>query len=158
MTTTWRIGLAALRHPSSISEGVDRTAEALQRGASEGARVVCFPETYLPGLRGVDVELPPPDQRQQQAALECICAAAGRWAVAGIAGLEWVTELGLQNWAHVFSSDGQVLGYQTKSQITPVGESEDYVPDGLRRVFHLDGVTFGIDICHGGWRYPETVR
>ena len=27
-----------------------------------------------------------------------------------------------------------------------------------RRLFEVDGVPFGITICHEGWRYPETVR
>jgi predicted amidohydrolase len=27
-----------------------------------------------------------------------------------------------------------------------------------RRVFDVDGVTFGITICHEGWRYPEATR
>ena len=47
---------------------------------------------------------------------------------------------------------------QTKNQITPGGESEHYVPDGKRQMFQIDDLTFGIVICHEGWRYPETVR
>lgn len=27
-----------------------------------------------------------------------------------------------------------------------------------RRIFHIGPLTFGIAICHEGWRYPETVR
>ena len=40
------------------------------------------------------------------------------------------------------------------SSITPFF----YVPGSDRRVFHTDSVTFGVVICHEGWRYPETVR
>ena len=32
------------------------------------------------------------------------------------------------------------------------------MPDGRRRLFEVDGVPFGIAICHEGWRYPESVR
>src|SRR5262249_53048909 len=58
----------------------------------------------------------------------------------------------------VFSPTGEVLGYQTKNQITPGGESEHYVPDGRRQIFRIHETVFGIVICHEGWRYPETVR
>ena len=27
-----------------------------------------------------------------------------------------------------------------------------------RRLFEINGLTFGVVICHEGWRYPETVR
>jgi predicted amidohydrolase len=32
------------------------------------------------------------------------------------------------------------------------------VPGSERRVFKAGPLTFGIVICHEGWRYPETVR
>jgi len=32
------------------------------------------------------------------------------------------------------------------------------VPGTTRRLFEVNGVKFGIAICHEGWRYPETVR
>ena len=38
--------------------------------------------------------------------------------------------------------------------------SEDtvYCPGADRRVFTTGPLTFGVVICHEGWRYPETVR
>jgi predicted amidohydrolase len=33
-----------------------------------------------------------------------------------------------------------------------------YAPGAGRRVFQTGPLTFGIVICHEGWRYPETVR
>jgi predicted amidohydrolase len=155
---SWRIGLAALRHPQSVEEGLFKIGGALHEAARQKVRIVCFPETYLPGLRGVDVELPPPDQRVQENALERIRQLAAQAEVAAIVGLEWIGDLGLHNRAYVISGQGETLGYQTKNQITPGGESEYYVPDGRRQVFEADGVRFGIVICHEGWRYPETVR
>ena len=59
--------------------------------------------------------------------------------------------------AFVISRDGAIVGYQTKNQI-PLEEEPFYVPDGRRRLFEVDGVPFGITICHEGWRYPEAVR
>ena len=72
--------------------------------------------------------------------------------------MEWLTGRGLENRAFVIAPDGSLLGHQTKNQITPGGESEHYVPDGRRRLFRIDDLTFGIAICHEAWRYPETVR
>ena len=52
---------------------------------------------------------------------------------------------------------GELLGCQAKNQI-PVEEEPYYVAEGGRRLFEVDGVPFGITICHEGWRYPEAVR
>ena len=59
--------------------------------------------------------------------------------------------------AFVLERDGRVQGYQAKNQL-PLEEEPFYVPDGRRQMFEVDGVTFGITICHEGWRYPEAVR
>ena len=52
---------------------------------------------------------------------------------------------------------GELLGVQTKNQLDP---SEDplYVPGRTRQLFEIDGLKFGVVICHEGFRYPETVR
>jgi predicted amidohydrolase len=42
-------------------------------------------------------------------------------------------------------------------QIDP-SEEGTYAPGSGRRVFKAGPLTFGIVICHEGWRYPETVR
>jgi predicted amidohydrolase len=71
--------------------------------------------------------------------------------------MEWETPLGWHNVAVVIGRSGENLGYQAKNQI-PVEEEPHYLPDGRRRLFEIDGVPFGITICHEGWRYPEGVR
>jgi predicted amidohydrolase len=57
----------------------------------------------------------------------------------------------------VVNRDGTVQGFQTKNQL-PLEEAPYYVTDGKRRLFEIDGVPFGITICHEGWRYPEATR
>jgi predicted amidohydrolase len=57
----------------------------------------------------------------------------------------------------VIDADGNIQGYQTKNQLDP-SEDRFYVPGTSRRIFEIDGVRFGVVICHEGWRYPETVR
>ena len=46
---------------------------------------------------------------------------------------------------------------QDKVQIDPTEEGI-YTPDATRQIFQAGPLTFGIAICHEGWRYPETVR
>ena len=155
---TIRIGLAPLKQPDSVLHGVEKIDAVLAACADEQVGIVCFPEAYLPGLRGGSFDLPAVDQPVMEEALKRLRAACRVHHVAAIVGLEWVSELGLENRAVVISAAGRVLGYQTKNQITPGGESRNYVPDGKRRMFRTAGVVFGIAICHEGWRYPETVR
>ena len=155
---TLSIALAALRHPETILEGIEKTQAAMKVAASKGARIICFPETYIPGLRTTGRSLPRPDRSEQEHVLKAVRGAARAHGIATIFGMEWSTRIGLLNVAHVISPKGRVPGYQAKNQITPGGESRNYVPDGKRRVFRLGGIKFGIVICHEGWRYPETVR
>ncbi len=153
-----RIGLAALRGPESVQHGVEKVASVLKDCRKQGVAIACFPETYLPGLRGADFDLPAPDQPEMERALRSIKSVCRDTGVAAIVGVEWRSEKGLENRAFVISGAGRALGHQTKNQITPGGESRNYVPDGLRRTFRSGGLTFGVTICHEGWRYPETVR
>jgi predicted amidohydrolase len=156
-SSTLRIGLAAARNAPSVEERLKAVDRFLVDAAARGVAIVCFPETYLPGLRGQDFPVPPHDQLRQHAALEEVCAAARRHGVAVVMGMEWESAAGLHNVAFVVSRDGAIVGYQTKNQI-PLEEEPYYVPDGRRRLFEVDGVPFGITICHEGWRYPEAVR
>lgn len=152
------VGLAAIRRRPTIEEGIERVEDAVSGAAAEGVEVVCFPETYVPGLRGGELALPEPDQAANEQVLERFRAACERHGVVGILGMEWCADGDLYNRAYVVDDGGEVLGYQTKNQLYPGGESENYEPDGRRQVFEWNGLTFGVSICHEGWRYPETVR
>jgi predicted amidohydrolase len=59
--------------------------------------------------------------------------------------------------ALVIDRDGTSVGFQDKVQIDP-SEEDTYVAGDGRRIFHSGPLTFGVVICHEGWRYPETVR
>ena len=152
-----RIGLAAVRNAPSVDERLRTVDRFLENARAQEVAIVCFPETYIPGLRGQDFPVAPPDQRRQQAALDTIRAAARQHSVAVVVGMEWESAAGVHNVAFVISRDGAIVDYQAKNQI-PVEEEPFYVPDGRRRLFEVDGVPFGITICHEGWRYPEGVR
>jgi predicted amidohydrolase len=156
-TTTLRIGLASAGNAPSVEERLKIVNRFLDEAASQDVAIVCFPEAYLPGLRGMDFEVPPPDQQRQEASLEAVRMAAERTAVAVVMGMEWETAAGVLNVAFVISREGSIEGYQAKNQIAP-SEEPFYVPEGPRRLFEVDGVPFGIAICHEGWRFPESVR
>jgi predicted amidohydrolase len=154
---TWRIALASPRAAASREEALASLERFLAEAAARGAALVCFPETYLPGYRGLDFSPPPPDQPAQERALQEVRELARRYRVATIVPMEWASPAGLLNLAFVVGADGTLLGCQTKNQLAPE-EEPSYVPGDTRRLFVVDGVPFGIAICHEGWRYPETVR
>src|SRR5436309_2152705 len=151
------IGLASPRVASTIDEGLDKIKRLLSEASVQGAEIVCFPEAYLPGLRGQDFEVLPFDEQQQERVLQAVAEWARTYAVATILGMERLTEAGRQIVAIVIDARGQIQGYQTKNQLDP-SEDRFYVPGKTRRLFEINGIKFGVAICHEGWRYPETVR
>src|SRR5205085_6035495 len=77
--------------------------------------------------------------------------------VAVVLGTERLVDGGLRATALVINADGSVAGFQDKVQLDP-SEEATYSPGAERRMFQAGALTFGIAICHEGWRYPETVR
>src|SRR5262245_35371432 len=151
------IALASPRAAASIDEGLDKVKHWMSEAAAQGAEIVCFPEAYIPGLRGVDIDVPAYDATQQERALKAAAHWARTYRVATILGMERLTAAGRQIVAVVIDAEGRILGQQVKTQIAP-SEDPHYVPGNTRQLFEINGVKFGIAICHEGWRYPETVR
>ncbi len=151
------IALASPGVASTLDDGLDKIKRLLSEASAQGAEIVCFPEAYLPGLRGQDFEVLPFDREQQERALQAVAQWAREYAVATILGTERLTEAGRQIAAFVIDARGRIQGYQTKNQLDPT-EDRFYVPGNTRGIFEVNGVKFGVSICHEGWRYPETVR
>ncbi|MEK6410736.1 MAG: carbon-nitrogen hydrolase family protein, partial [Acidobacteriota bacterium] len=155
------IALASPRIASTLDDGLDKIKRLLSEASAQGAQIVCFPEAYLPGLRGQDFEVLPFDQTQQERTLRAVAEWARTYKVATILGMERLTTSGTtggrQIVAFVIDARGQIQGYQTKNQLDPT-EDQFYVPGNTRRLFEINGTKFGVVICHEGWRYPETVR
>jgi predicted amidohydrolase len=151
------IALASPRVASSLDDGLARVDRCLSEASAQGAEIVCFPEAYLPGLRGQDFDVFHYDLAQQNRALEEVSALARTHKVATILGMEVVCKAGRQIAACVIDAEGEFQGYQTKNQLDPT-EDQFYVPGRGRRIFEVNGVKFGVAICHEGFRYPETVR
>ena len=151
------IALASPRVAASLDDGLERVRRLLAEASAQGAEIACLPEAYLPGLRGQDFDVWPVDQAQHDRALGTVAQWARAYAVATILGMERPTAQGRQIAAYVIDARGQLLGCQTKNQLDPT-EDRFYVPGDTRQLFEVNGVKFGVAICHEGWRYPETVR
>jgi predicted amidohydrolase len=72
------IALASSCIASTLDEGLDKIKQFLSEASAQGAEIVCFPEAYLPGLRGQDFEVLPFDQTQQEWALQAVAQSARR--------------------------------------------------------------------------------
>jgi predicted amidohydrolase len=152
-----RIALANIRFPATPAESVELAEQAIAQASSDHASIVCFPECFIPGYRAMGKQIPPPDQTFLERAWTSVAAAAKRANIAVILGTERVAENGLIITALVVNPDGTIAGFQDKVQIDPSEEST-YTPGSSRQIFKTGPLTFGISICHEGWRYPETVR
>lgn len=155
--STFRIALANLRFPLTRKESVELSVRAVRDAAAEGAGIVCFPEGYVPGYRAPGKDVPPPDAAFLERAWGEIASAAAEANIAVVLDTERVVGDELLLTALVIDRDGTRLGFQDKVQLDP-SEEGTYGFGSGRRVFEVDGLKFGVAICHEGWRYPETVR
>jgi predicted amidohydrolase len=153
----FRLALANLPFAASAEESVVQAQRAIRDAAAAGAGLVCFPESFVPGYRAPDRGVAPADVHFLERAWSSIAASAAQWKVAVILGTERVVDAGLLITALVIDNQGSRLGFQDKVQIDP-SEEITYTSGEGRRVFECGALTFGIAICHEGWRYPETVR
>jgi len=120
--------------------------------------VVCFPECFIPGYRWPGTSPPPPDKPFLERAWREVAASARTAGVGVVLGTERLTDDGLQITVCVIDADGTVQGWQDKGQLDPAEEHIYPARGNERRVFTAGSLTFGIAICHEGFRYPETVR
>jgi predicted amidohydrolase len=153
----FRIALANLQLPSTPEESVTLAEQAIIEASVQRADLVCFPECFVPGYRALGKPMPSADLSFLERAWLVIAAAAAKANVAVVLGTERIVDEGLLISALVVNRDGTIAGFQDKVQIDP-SEEATYVAGSGRRVFHAGPLTFGVAICHEGWRYPETVR
>ena len=156
--TVVRVALANLRVPSTPIDSVGLATSAIAEAGRQGATVVCFPECFIPGYRWPGSALPAHDPAFHEHALAEVAKAANRAGITVILGTERMTARGLQITACVIGPDGGIAGWQDKVQLDP--SEEDIYPAFAeeRQIFTAGPLTFGVTICHEGWRYPETVR
>lgn len=152
-----RIALANIRFPATPEESITLATGAIEQAGQAGARIICFPEEYVPGYRLFAHFVPPPDPAFLERAWTTVAAAAQKAKITVILGTERVVDGKLLITALVINADGSRAGFQDKVQLDP-SEDAMFTAGQGRRVFEADRVIFGIAICHEGWRYPETVR
>ena len=152
-----RIALANIRFPATSRESITLAEQAIAEASGKGARIVCFPECFVPGYRAIGKQLLPPDPEFLERAWSVIAVATAKANITVILGTERLVGGKLVATALVIDQDGSTAGFQDKVQIDP-SEEGTYTPGSDRRVFQAGPVTFGLAICHEGWRYPETVR
>jgi predicted amidohydrolase len=153
----FRIALGNVRFPETPEQSVLSTTRAIERAAAAGAGVLCLPECLVPGYRGAGKAVPPPDPDFLERAWSAIAQSAGDAHIAVVLGTERVVDGAPVATVLVTNSDGTRAGFQDKIQIDPCEEGT-YRRGSGRRTFQAGPLTFGVVICHEGWRYPETVR
>jgi predicted amidohydrolase len=154
---TFRIALANIRYPISREGSVVLAEAAIEEARKHQAGLICFPECFVPGYRAKGKNVAPPDQAFLDRAWSIIAGAAAKARLAVILGTERFVDGHLFLTALVINRDGTFAGFQDKVQLDP-SEEGMYSFGSSRQIFTTDSLTFGIVICHEGWRYPETVR
>src|SRR5205085_1513770 len=114
--------LASPRVATSLDDGLAKIRRLQVAAAERGAKIVCFPEAYLPGLRGQDFEVFSYTPADHDRALEAISRSTKECGIATILCIERFCSAGRQIAAYVIDARGELQGVQTKNQLDP---SED---------------------------------
>lgn len=153
---TVRIALANVRLPSTREESLEIVLQSMQEAADGNSAIVCFPECFIPGYRPGNFDRAP-DQNWLNNAWSIVDEQAAKLGISVILGTERIEASRLLITARVTNRDGSLAGFQDKVQLDP-SEEAIYSAGIGRRIFQCGELTFGVVICHEGWRYPETVR
>ena len=79
--------MIALASPSvalSLDDGLDKVNRFLSEASAQGREIVCFPEAYLPGLRGVGIDVLPFGQADHARVLQVVAQWARTYSVGTI--------------------------------------------------------------------------
>lgn len=152
-----KIAIASPSFPASIQNGLLQLEELVKDAAAQQAVIICFPESYIPGYPAEEFTVEKATKENMQSALQQACRIAKKYAITIILPMDWYTGEKFLNVAHVISGDGTLLGYQSKNQLDP-SEDNIWQAGTQRQLFEVNGIKFGITICHEGFRYPESVR
>ena len=143
----FRIALANIRFPTTPGESVTLAQQAIAAAGAERADLICFPECFVPGYRGMGKQVAPPDAAFLEEAWSNIAATAAKANVAVVLGTERVVDDRVIPSALVINRDGTRAGFQDKVQIDP-SEDTIYSPGSERFLFETGRMKFGIAICH----------
>jgi len=152
-----KIAIASPPLPKSIDDGLYWLQKLAAEASLKKTAIICFPETFIPGYPLGEYEPEKSSPEKMKAAIARASEIARDNRICIILPLDWYEGNKVYNVAVVISAIGEVLGYQSKNQLDP---SEDTIwsPGTQRQLFEVEGLKFGITICHEGFRYPESVR
>lgn len=152
-----KIALASPQFPTSVADGLRWLKKLTENAAAQQAAIICFPESFIPGYPYEEFNVEKCSAETLRQALKEAQRIAADNNIAMIVPMDWYADGKYLNVAQVISAKGELLDYQAKVQLDP---TEDDIWDAgtERRIFEIDGLKFGISICHEGFRYPETVR
>jgi predicted amidohydrolase len=152
-----KIALASPTFSSMISDALTQLEKLVKDAAQQQAEIICFPETYIPGYPTTEFITEKSIPENMQYALQQACRIAKENSIAIILPMDWFVDEGKLNVAFVVDKNGEVLGYQSKNQLD-LTEDDIWIAGRERKIFEINGLKFGITICHEGFRYPESVR
>jgi predicted amidohydrolase len=155
--STVRLALANLPFPATPAASVADAVAAIAEAGRAGARVVCFPENFIPGYRTASRRMAPPAAAFLDDAWRQAAAAAGAAGVTVVLGTERIEQGRHRISTLVVNADGTLEAFHDKVQLDP-SEEGTWEAGSARHVYTAGPLTFGLSICHEGWRYPETVR
>src|SRR5215831_12507733 len=108
MPESLTVALATPHPAATLDEGLDKVRTMLAEAAERGAAIVCFPEAYLPGLRGQGFEVPPFGPAEHERVLSSVARWTREHAVAAIVGIERLAAAGPQIASYVFDETGRL--------------------------------------------------
>ena len=115
----FRIALANLRFPATPDESITLAVEAIGQASVQAARIICFPECFVPGYRGIGKSVPPPDPEFLERAWAIIAGAAAKASVTVVLGTERLVDGALVATALVIDQHGAMRDFRTRSRSTP---------------------------------------
>jgi len=146
-----KVACVQMRLSNNMATNVNNTVAQIAAEASQGTRVVVFPEF---SLTGYDPSVAPTIQQPAiDNALATVAGACATHNVYAIVGTPYYENGVRYNAAVVLGPDGSAIERYYKVHVV-----ESYCTDGNRLAFfHIDGVPATIFICHDE-RYPELMR
>ena len=114
-----RLALANIQFPQTPDESVTLAEDAIARASASGADIVCFPECFVPGYRGLGHVVKPADPVFLERAWSAIARAAARAERRRRPRHRAVRRRRLRISMLVIDRDGTPPGFQDKVQLDP---------------------------------------
>src|SRR5207247_10917501 len=115
----FRMSLANIRFPSTPEESVTLAEQAIAQASVERAGLICFPECFVPGYRGLGKSVPAPDPAFLERAWWAIAAGAAKVNLAVVLGTERAVDGAPLATALVINPDGALAAIPDTIHLDP---------------------------------------